>query len=68
MAAPLKVHTFVAVATNVQIDFINLTNAFRQLQPKDKYFFQYDGHPNELGYLEIAKQLADTLGQKKTLD
>lgn len=57
-----------AVATNVQIDFINLTNAFRQLQPKDKYFFQYDGHPNELGYLEIAKQLADTLGQKKTLD
>jgi hypothetical protein len=43
-----------SIANDNQIPYFQLTQHFKDLQEKDKYFFKYHGHPNELGYHEIA--------------
>ncbi len=45
-----------AIADHNQIPYFQLTRHFKDLPEKDKYFFKYDGHPNERGYHEIAAQ------------
>lgn len=46
-----------SIANINQIPYFELTDHFINLEPKDKYFFKYDGHPTKKGYDEIAKYL-----------
>ncbi|MBX2966278.1 MAG: hypothetical protein KF845_09050 [Cyclobacteriaceae bacterium] len=50
-----------SVAKINQISYVELTGHFIDLPEKDKYFFKFDGHPNESGYREIAVQLGKHL-------
>lgn len=46
-----------SVATTNQIPYLELTSHFKSLADKRKYFFKFDGHPNQDGYREIANQV-----------
>lgn len=45
-----------SIANRNQIPYFQLTQHFKDLAEKEKYFFKYDGHPNKVGYQEIAKE------------
>jgi lysophospholipase L1-like esterase len=47
-----------SVANSVNIPFFELTTSFKALEDKNNYFYTYDGHPNQSGYHEIAKNIA----------
>ena len=53
-----------SLALNSGMDYIELTNHFQQLTPKDSFFFKYDGHPNRRGYEEMAGYIAGQLIKK----
>jgi lysophospholipase L1-like esterase len=50
-----------SVAQKNQIHYLELTDYFKNLEVKDKYFFRFDGHPNEKGYYEIAQGIGKSL-------
>lgn len=50
-----------AIAKSNQISYFELTQHFINLTEKEKYFFKYDGHPNEHGYHEIAVEIGKYL-------
>jgi hypothetical protein len=43
-----------SIAKLHDLQYLQLTEHFKALEDKNGYFFKYDGHPNELGYKEIA--------------
>lgn len=43
-----------AIARSNGLPYFELTQQFKDLSEKNKYFFRYDGHPNENGYREIG--------------
>lgn len=47
---------YAAIAKANQLPYFQLTQHFKDLAEKEKYFFRYDGHPNKEGYQEIAKE------------
>lgn len=53
-----------AIAQRNGLPYIELTEHFLQLEDKVKYHFIYDGHPNELGYGEIAQYIGRQLQEK----
>lgn len=56
-----------SVASEYNLTYIELTDHFIDLADKEKYFFKYDGHPNEKGYEEIAKYIGNKLIDNKIL-
>ena len=52
---------YYSIATSNSLNYIELTDHFLSLVDKDKYFFLYDGHPNEKGYEEIANYIGGQL-------
>lgn len=54
-----------SIATSNDLPYIQLTEYFLSLESKTKYFFLYDGHPNENGYVEIANYIGEQLIEKK---
>ncbi|MCB9334216.1 MAG: hypothetical protein H6574_24470 [Lewinellaceae bacterium] len=52
-----------AIAQANKLPYIELTEKFKALEPKDSYYFIYDGHPNKKGYHEIATYIGDQLLQ-----
>lgn len=54
-----------SVANASNIDYVELTDHFISLTPKDKYFFHYDGHPCERGYKEIGINIGKWLIDNK---
>lgn len=58
-----------SVAVKNKIQYLQLTKYFIDLQDKTKYFFHFDGHPNIIGYEELAncigKYLIDIKFKKK---
>ena len=50
-----------AVAVNNQLQYIELTQFFRELKNKNGYFYRFDGHPNAKGYREIAEYIGRNL-------
>jgi lysophospholipase L1-like esterase len=50
-----------SIARINQIPYLQLTQHFKDLVEKDKYFFSYDGHPNKEGYQQIATEIAKHL-------
>ncbi len=59
--------TYQNVAAKNNLPYLELTNHFIELEPKDKYFFRYEGHPNEKGYAEIAKYIANELVEQNLI-
>lgn len=57
-----------SIATSNGLPYIQLTEYFLSLENKSKYFFLYDGHPNEKGYLEIANYIGELLIEKKLIN
>lgn len=53
------------IAIDVNIPYFELTDIFKSLEPKDSYFFLYDGHPNEKGYNVIGKSIGNFLVHNK---
>jgi hypothetical protein len=49
------------VAQQNNLDYIELTQHFKNLEDKTGYFYVLDGHPNKKGYAEIARFIGDTL-------
>lgn len=49
------------LAVSNDIPYMELTQRFRELENKEKYFFQFDGHPNEEGYKEIGFNIGQYL-------
>jgi lysophospholipase L1-like esterase len=56
-----------SIAHENNLPYIELTRHFIDLEDKNKYFFKYDGHPNEIGYNEIAKYIGDQLIENKII-
>jgi lysophospholipase L1-like esterase len=56
-----------SIAQENNLPYIELTKHFIELDEKNKYFFKYDGHPNEAGYNEIAKFVGNQLIDKKII-
>jgi lysophospholipase L1-like esterase len=50
-----------SIATSNCLPYIQLTEYFLSLEHNTKYFFLYDGHPNEKGYEEIANYIGKQL-------
>lgn len=46
------------------MDYIELTDYFSKLNPKDSFFFKYDGHPTRKGYNAMADYISEALIQK----
>jgi hypothetical protein len=46
-----------SIASTNRIPYLELTSHFKSLADKRKYFFKFDGHPNQDGYHEIADQI-----------
>ena len=44
-----------SIAVTNKLNYIELTDHFKNLEDKTKYFYLYDGHPNRYGQNEIAK-------------
>jgi hypothetical protein len=59
---------YFSIANRNQIAYYQLTQHFKNLIEKDKYFFKYDGHPNERGYQEIAVAIGRYLIDSQYLD
>jgi len=49
------------VAKTNNVRYFELTEHFIGLPEKEKYFFKFDGHPNEKGYKEIGVSIAKYL-------
>lgn len=56
-----------SVALANQVQYMELTDLFMELEDKSKYFFQIDGHPNELGQLEIGNYIGAQLIENEQL-
>lgn len=56
-----------SIADTNELPYIELTEHFIGLQSKSDYFFKYDGHPNEKGYEEIAKNIGKQLIEQGVL-
>jgi lysophospholipase L1-like esterase len=52
---------YAAIAKSNQLPYFQLTQHFKGLAEKEKYFFKYDGHPNKDGYREIAVEIGKHL-------
>lgn len=50
-----------SIASINEIPYFQLTERFVKLKDKEKYFFLFDGHPNEKGYKEIADGIGEYL-------
>lgn len=59
--------TYQSLALKNNLPYIELSKHFIDLKEKDKYFFKFDGHPNVIGYDEIAKYIANQLIDKKII-
>jgi lysophospholipase L1-like esterase len=46
-----------SIANTNHLPYFQLTQHFKDLAEKEKYFFKYDGHPNKDGYHEIATEI-----------
>ncbi len=57
-----------SIAGSNSLPYIELTDYFKTLQNKTKYFFLFDGHPNEKGYFEIANYIGEQLIEKKLIN
>jgi lysophospholipase L1-like esterase len=57
-----------SIATSNNLPYIQLTEHFLSLESKTKYFFLYDGHPNENGYVEMANYIGEQLIGKKLIN
>ncbi|MGB0522865.1 MAG: SGNH/GDSL hydrolase family protein [Flammeovirgaceae bacterium] len=55
------------IALQNELTYFELTDYFIELVPKDKYFFKFDGHPNENGYAEIAKYIGNELVEQNLI-
>jgi hypothetical protein len=55
------------LARDNRMDYMELTEHFLRLSPKDSFFFKYDGHPNRRGYEEIASFLSEELIRREYL-
>lgn len=47
-----------AAAEASGMEYMEMTGRFKALEPKDSFFFRYDGHPNRRGYREIAEHVS----------
>ncbi len=56
-----------SLAEQNDLPYIELTNHFINLSPKDKFYYRFDGHPNELGYAEIAEFIGNELIKQKII-
>lgn len=56
------------IASNNQINYLQLTQHFKDLLDKEKYFFKFDGHPNENGYREIAVTIGEYIINYKLIN
>ncbi len=56
-----------SVALHHNLHYIELTDHFKGLENKQGYFFKFDGHPNEHGYLEIARYVGQDLIKQRLL-
>lgn len=56
-----------AIARLNTLSYIELTSHFNGLMDKEKFFFLFDGHPNENGYSEIAKYIGNQLVEQQLL-
>ncbi|MBN8649896.1 MAG: SGNH/GDSL hydrolase family protein [Cytophagales bacterium] len=52
---------YASIAKANQLPYFQLTQHFIDLPEKEKYFFKYDGHPNKIGYQEIATEIGKHL-------
>ena len=52
---------YAGIAKANQLPYFQLTQHFIDLPEKEKYFFKYDGHPNKIGYQEIATEIGKHL-------
>lgn len=50
-----------SVAAQHKIPYMELTDHFRALEEKNKYFYRFDGHPTAAGYNEIAQFIGQQL-------
>jgi lysophospholipase L1-like esterase len=48
-----------STAEAANVPYLEMTELFKKLHPKDKYFYLYDGHPTPLGYEVMGR----TVGQ-----
>ena len=53
------------VAIDNDVPYHQLTEHFSELQDKQKYFYKFDGHPNEIGYAEMASEIGKYLLKNK---
>ena len=56
-----------SIAIQNKLPYIELTNHFIELFPKDKYYYKFDGHPNKNGYAEIAEYIGTELLKLKII-
>ena len=61
-------HIYSSIAKANNLPYIEMTNHFIGLENKSDYFFKYDGHPNEIGYAEMAKYIGKQLIAKDYLN
>lgn len=52
---------YASIAKTNQLPYLQLTQHFKDLTEKEKYFFKYDGHPNKEGYQQIANEIGKHL-------
>jgi lysophospholipase L1-like esterase len=55
------------VASASKVSYLELTQEFKQLNPKDAYFYKYDGHPTPKGYEVMAKSISEFLMQHQLI-
>jgi lysophospholipase L1-like esterase len=49
------------IASEQGIPYFEMTEIFKSLRDKDKYFFLYDGHPNKAGYRVLGESIGNFL-------
>ncbi|NQY09487.1 MAG: SGNH/GDSL hydrolase family protein [Flavobacteriales bacterium] len=50
-----------SVATSNNIDYIELTDYFKSMEDKRRYFYRFDGHPNRQGYRKMGAFIANSI-------
>jgi hypothetical protein len=58
---------YLSVAIRNELPYIELTDHFKALNPKNNYFYIFDGHPNSNGYAEIANAIGTNLITSKLI-